>query len=323
MSHEPENTQGRGARKREARRHQESEREALRWFQQPGVLVFFVALVLAGVGLVFVVDASRYIPYEDASLGGLDLHLQEARWILDQMDHGENFQKPSVMMPDMPDWGLQRVTLDLAFRNASDLTQIYDGQEFFLVPELGDEVPPMGAQVGRAILGPGQTFNTALHFDFDTRLPHGKLRVAWRRAGETAYLPVPEPAEHYHLRPRGGEVSLPPDARLLLPIGLAKRGEQLYAGVYGCIACHGDPAIGDSNNVGPHLGEIGAVAARRIDGVSAEQYIYDSMLQPGAFIAPDCKHGPCMEPTAMPEYASLMNLQDFADLLVYLLELEG
>lgn len=314
---------GRGSRKRRARRLSESERNALRWFRQPSVLVFCFALMLAGAGLVFVVDASRYIPTEDASLGGLDLHLQEARWILDQMDHGENFQKPSVMMPDMPDWGLQRVTLDLAFRNDSDLTQIYDGQEFFLVPEIGDEVPPMGAQVGRAILAPGQTFNTALHFDFDTRLPHGKLRVAWRRDGGVAYLPIPEPAEHYHLRPRGGEVSLPPDARLLLPIGLAKRGEQLYTGVYGCIACHGDPAVSGTNNVGPHLGAIGRVGADRIDGVSAAQYIYDSMLNPGAFIAPECKHGPCAEPTAMPEYASLMNLQDFADLLVYLLELQG
>lgn len=323
MTESRESISRRGARKRQERQHQESEREALLWFRQPSVLVFLAALVLAGIGLVFVVDASRFVPYEDASLGGLDLHLQEARWILDQMDHGENFQKPSVMMPDMPDWGLQRVTLDLAFRNGSDETQIYEGQEFYLVPEIGDEVPPMGAQVGRAILAPGQTFNTALHFDFDTRLPHGKLRVAWRRAGGTAYLPIPEPAEHYHLRPRGGEVSLPPDARLLLPIGVAERGEQLYTGVYGCIACHGDPTTPGTNNVGPHLAGIGMAASARIEGVSAAQYIYDSMLEPGAFIAPECKHGPCTEPTAMPEYASLMNLQDFADLLVYLLELEG
>ena len=47
-----------------------------------------------------------------------------------------------------------------------------------------------------------------------------------------------------------------------------------------------------------------------------------SIIEPGAFIAPECKGGvPCDEPTAMPEYASLVNLQDAADLLGYLLEL--
>jgi hypothetical protein len=55
--------------------------------------------------------------------------------------------------------------------------------------------------------------------------------------------------------------------------------------------------------------------------MAAAQYIYESILSPGAFIAPECKDGnPCSEPTAMPEYASLMNLQDFADMVTFLLE---
>jgi len=302
------------------RRH----REALRWWTQPGVLVFLAAAALALVGWGLVIRASRWVPVREATLGGLHLRLDEARWILDQMDHGENFQKPSVMMPDMPEWGQQRVTLDLTFRNVSAETRIYDGHEFFLVPEIGDEVGPIGAQTGRAKLGPGQTFNTAIHFDFDTSVPHGKLRVAWRRAGESVYLPVPEPAEHYHLRPRGGEVALPPDARLVLPLGRAAEGARLFNAVYGCVACHGDPQTPGTNNVGPHLGKIGAVAGTRIAGKSAAQYVYESILEPSAFIAPECKNGlPCAEPTAMPEYASLVNIQDLADLLAYLLEQRG
>jgi hypothetical protein len=305
----------------EAARRKEAHRTALRWWTQPGVLIFLGAAVLAVVGWGFVIQATRTIPVERATLGGLAMHLEEARWILDQMDHGENFSKPSTMMPDMPEWGKQRVTLDLSFHNVSDEPQIFAGEEFFLVPELGDEVPPIGAQVGRAQVLPGQSLNTALHFDFDTQRPHGRLRVEWRRGGESAYLPIPEPAEHYHLRPRGGEVALPPDARLLLPLGRPEKGLELYNAVYGCVACHGDLAIPDSNNVGPHLGQIGTQAATRIEGMDAAQYIYESILAPNAFIAPECKDGlPCQEPSAMPEYASLMTLQDFADLVTLLLE---
>lgn len=319
----PTEPTGRGANKRQTTRRQSERRAALRWWTQPGVVIFLGAVVAAAVGWGFVIRASQRIPVEQATLDGLVLHMEEARWILDQMDHGENFQKPSVMMPDMPDWGKQRVTLDLAFSNRAAETKIYDGLEFFLVPEEGDEVSPIGAQVGRAKIGPGQSLNTAIHFDFDTQLPHGKLKVEWRRGEESAFFAIPEPAEHYHLRPRGGEIALPPDARLLLPIGKPDRGATLYRALYGCIACHGDPATPDSNNVGPHLAGIGSAAANRIDGVAAPQYIYESIIAPSAFIAPECKGGqPCSEPTAMPEYASLVNLQDAADLLAYLLELE-
>lgn len=294
------------------------------WWKNPGILVFFVTVALAAGGWVLVYRATQRIPVQQATLGGLHLELDEARWILDQMDHGENFQKPSTMMPDMPEWGKQRVTLDLTFENRSSRAQVFDGSELVLVPELGDEVAPIGAQTGRAELGPGQSFNTAVHFDFDTSLPHGKLRVEWRRDGESVYLPIPEPAEHYHLRPRGGEVALPPSAQLLLPIGRPERGKQLFDGVYGCVACHGDPGRPGTNNIGPHLADIALQASQRIEGMPSEQYIYESIIEPAAFIAPECQNGrPCAQPTAMPEYASLMTLQDIADVLTYLLEQKG
>lgn len=312
---------GRGARKRQENEARREREEALRWWTKPGVVVFLGALALAGVGWGLVYQASRKIPVRQAAVGGLHLRLDDARWILDQMDHGENFQKPSVMMPDMPEWGKQRVTLGLAFQNRSEETQIYDGTEFYLVPEIGDPVQPMGAQVGRARLAPGQSFNTSIHFDFDTTVPHGKLMVEWRRGEESVYFPVPEPAEHYHLRPRGGDLALPPDARLLLPIGKPERGKALYDKVYGCVACHGDPEVPGSNNVGPHLGSIGATAGTRVEGLPGPQYVYESILYPGRHIAPECQNGqPCQEPTAMPDYGSLVTLEHAADLVTYLLE---
>lgn len=318
---------GRGARRRR-RRREESERRAdwagiATFWRRPGVLLFVALAALAGLGWWSVVTAAREVPVRRGGIDGLQLHMEQARWILDQMDHGENFQKPSTMMPGMPEWGMQRVTLQLAFHNQADAPRTYDGAEFWLEPEIGEPVPPSGAQLGHALIAPGQSLNTSVHFDFDTEQPHGRLKVAWRRGGEVVYLPVPEPAEHYHLRPRGGELALPPDARLVLPLGDAERGEALYMGKYGCVACHGDPAQAGTNNVGPHLAAVATRAMTRVDGQSAAQYLYESILEPNAFIAPECKTGPCVEPTAMPEYASLMTLEDVAHLLVYLTELDG
>lgn len=309
---------GRGARQRHAKRAENQRRAAIARWRQPGVVLFFVALAFALAGWLLVLRDAARIPVERATIDGMEMELLRARWLLDQMDHGENYQKPAVMMPDMPAWGDQRVTLELSFTNQSAHSQAFDGAEFFLVPEFGDETSPMGANVGNARLLPGQTLNTALHFDFDTREPHGWFQVEWRRGGETVHLPVPAPAEHYHLRPRGEQMALPRDARLLIPLGKAARGEALFEGTYGCIACHGDVNQPGSNNVGPHLAGIGATAGERIVGVAAQQYIYDSIIDPGAFVAPNCRFGPCPEPSGMPEYASLLSLQDAADLLAYL-----
>lgn len=314
---------GRGARKRHEAHAARHRAEALGWWAKPGVLLFLGAFLVAAIGWTLVIQASRRIPVREATLDGLSLRMEEARWVLDQMDHGENFQKPSTMMPDMPEWGKQRVTVELAFANQTTEGRVYDGREFFLVPELGAEVPPIGAQTGRAVIGPGQSFNTSVHFDFDAREPHGKLRVEWRRGEKSAYFPVPEPAEHYHLRPRGGDLAFPPSAAMVLPIGKVDRGERLYVGVYGCVACHGDPATPGTNNVGPHLAGIGTAADSRVEDMPGAQYIYQSILEPGAVIAPECRGGvPCSEPTAMPEYASLVNLQDVADMLAYLVSLK-
>lgn len=42
---------------------------------------------------------------------------------------------------------------------------------------------------------------------------------------------------------------------------------------------------------------------------------------PPGGVAPECKGGaPCQKPSAMPEYSTLVTLQDAADLLAYLLE---
>lgn len=112
-----------------------------------------------------------------------------------------------------------------------------------------------------------------------------------------------------------------PDDVAELPEGDAANGETLYNTTYACAGCHGDPTVEGSNAVGPWLGNIHADGATRIDGTSSEQYIYESILNPNAFIAPVCANGnPCTEPSAMPEnFGDRMSLQDMADIIAFLM----
>jgi mono/diheme cytochrome c family protein len=113
-----------------------------------------------------------------------------------------------------------------------------------------------------------------------------------------------------------------PESVADLPAGDAANGETLYFTTYVCNSCHGDPAVAGSNAVGPHLGEIGTVGGDRIAGLSATDYIYQSILHPNDFIAPICANDqPCTEPSSMPpNFGQRMTEQDMADVIEYLLQ---
>ncbi len=104
--------------------------------------------------------------------------------------------------------------------------------------------------------------------------------------------------------------------------GDAARGKELYNLTYGCTACHGDPEGEPTTaTLGPWQGNIANVGATRIDGYSAEQYIYESVLNPAAYIVPDCPNGPCSN--AMPgNFGDRMSEspQDLADIITYLMQ---
>ncbi len=104
--------------------------------------------------------------------------------------------------------------------------------------------------------------------------------------------------------------------------GDAHSGQQVYS-TYGCNACHGSLDEIGSSTVGPWLGNLKEISGTRVEGISAAQYVYESILDPNAFIVPDCPFGSCTRPSLMPGTfgSSFMvrNPQDLADLLVYLL----
>lgn len=116
-----------------------------------------------------------------------------------------------------------------------------------------------------------------------------------------------------------------PDSWTDLPEGDAEAGAQAY-GSQGCVGCHGDPAAPaeDHTGVGPYLGNIANDAATRIDGMEAQQYIYESILDPNSFIAPECPSGPCNEPSVMlATFGTSLDQQQMADLIAYYMTLEG
>ena len=105
------------------------------------------------------------------------------------------------------------------------------------------------------------------------------------------------------------------------PDGDGANGKALFV-TYGCSGCHGVPDEGVAAAVGPDLSAIAETGATRVEGQTAEQYVYHSILLPNDFIAPECPNGPCAgPPSAMPANFSLRmatNPQDMSDILAYL-----
>ena len=81
-----------------------------------------------------------------------------------------------------------------------------------------------------------------------------------------------------------------------------------------CGICHTVADAGTTGTIGPELSHIGTVASTRT-GLSAEEYIRQSIEEPGAFIAPE--YTPLMT-------AGLKDVLggDFEDVVAYLLTLE-
>jgi mono/diheme cytochrome c family protein len=104
------------------------------------------------------------------------------------------------------------------------------------------------------------------------------------------------------------------------PDGDAANGEELYV-TYGCSGCHGVPDGSVPAAIGPDLSNIAEVGATRVDGYTAEMYVYESILHPNVVIAPECPTGPCLgPPSTMPaNFIERMNPQDLADIMAYLL----
>lgn len=96
-------------------------------------------------------------------------------------------------------------------------------------------------------------------------------------------------------------------------------GMAVYA-ANGCAGCHGEP--GGAGIIGPNLGGIATRAGTEVAGLSAEEYIHQSIVDPNAFIVPECPTGPC-SPNLMPQtFGSTLSEAELNGLIQYLLTLQ-
>jgi cytochrome c553 len=92
------------------------------------------------------------------------------------------------------------------------------------------------------------------------------------------------------------------------------RGRQVYRQL-GCANCH-EPSLSNLfRTVGPPLDHIGSLAGKRVPGLSAEDYLRQSITDPGAYVVPGY-------PDSMPRSLSKdLSPEELAALVAYLASL--
>jgi hypothetical protein len=244
---------------------------------------------------------------------GLTLHIERLEWLDNQMDHNAEFPMPASMTPDLPKGGDHRLNVELALFNSGASPKTFRSRDLFLSSSEG---PPRSARPSmqpEITLFTGQTAYLPVQFDVPGD-EKGHLSLLWKHDGvEEKVTSVPHPPNHHmgEMKPKNHWPTKVAD----LPSGNPENGRHLYQ--Y-CVDCHGDPAMLGTNRFAPHLGAI--KVANRVSEPSPAAYIYESILHPNAYIAPNCPNGPCRTPSAMPSFGKSMSQQDMADVIAYLLE---
>ncbi|MDX1614814.1 MAG: hypothetical protein R3300_10930 [Candidatus Promineifilaceae bacterium] len=88
----------------------------------------------------------------------------------------------------------------------------------------------------------------------------------------------------------------------------------------GCGSCHRIGQLGQTHKVGPDLSDIGLVAAERVPDMTAEEYLRQSILDPDAFIAPNCPSGTCMANVMPGDYGRRLTAAQLDTLVAFLLQ---
>ena len=91
----------------------------------------------------------------------------------------------------------------------------------------------------------------------------------------------------------------------------------------GCNSCHVTPGLPqvDAAMLGPDQTNLGNVAASRMEGYTAEEYIRESIVDPNAFIVEECPLGPCLQ--VMPQnYSASLSQEQLNAIVAYLLSLK-
>ena len=95
----------------------------------------------------------------------------------------------------------------------------------------------------------------------------------------------------------------------------AKTGEQIFTAA-GCAGCHTFSPAGSNGNIGPNLDQLKTQAGKLVPGKSADEYIRQSIEDPGAYIVKGF-------PNAMPPFKGRLKDEQIKALIDYLLQKGG
>lgn len=134
--------------------------------------------------------------------------------------------------------------------------------------------------------------------------------------------PTEEPTEE--ATAETAQESAPSDQySVLASFGSASKGEALFQevfetsqGPFSCFTCHNVDS--ELQKIGPGLLNVPEKAKTRIDGYSAAQYLYESILHPGDYLVEGFEQAPLSMPD---NYSTLLTDTQVYDLVAYLLTL--
>ncbi|MEE9247271.1 MAG: cytochrome c [Dehalococcoidia bacterium] len=142
------------------------------------------------------------------------------------------------------------------------------------------------------------------------------LEIPTATPGPTATpspTPTPGPAPTATPTPTLGPEPTPPSTPITLPTGDPAAGQQVFttASPLTCATCH---SMDGTPGLGPSLQGIDTTAETSVSGLSAEEYITQSILDPNAFVVDGFPSG------LMPQnFGETLTKQDIANVVAFLL----
>lgn len=139
---------------------------------------------------------------------------------------------------------------------------------------------------------------------------------------------TPVPPTNTPIPPTATDV--PPTAvpTVHVPEGDAANGQRIFnesrttaQGAWSCSLCH-SVTPDEARLIGPGLFNVSVRAESRIPGVSAYDYIHDSILHPQAFIVPADAVGPYPENLMPQNYEEVLTPAELEDVITYLFSLK-
>ncbi|MBW8011516.1 MAG: cytochrome c [Chloroflexi bacterium] len=110
------------------------------------------------------------------------------------------------------------------------------------------------------------------------------------------------------------QFQLPEEQLVIIDDPVARGEAQFLNSATTCILCHA--VDGQGGTRGPDMAEIGTRAATQVEGLTAEEYIRQSIQDPTAFVVEG------FEPIMPPGLAEIIGDEPFEDIVAYLLSLK-